>query len=176
MSGSLTDHLTQLEAQRIDALLTVDTLQFDTLHDNAYQLCNPTGTVWGKAEYLQRLTAGRLAYSRLETTSGIDVLVSDSLAVLRYRCLIALRVDDADIPAHECQHIDIYTLAAGGRWRCRYSQATGIMETIPTVAKHPDRHQMHSGNPHLPIQLPNPTRTTRPWRPLLNQLDLGCLS
>ncbi len=42
----------------------------------AYQLCNPTGTVWDKAEYLQRLTTGRLAYSQLETTSEIDVLPS----------------------------------------------------------------------------------------------------
>ncbi|RJQ81212.1 nuclear transport factor 2 family protein [Pseudonocardiaceae bacterium YIM PH 21723] len=135
MTGDLTEHLTQLETQRIDALLTVDTARFDTLHDDAYELCNPTGTVWDKIEYRQRLVTGRLAYSRLETTSGIDVLVSGSLAVLRYRCLIAVRVDGNAIPAHECRHIDTYTLAADGRWRCRYSQATGIMDTIPTPAR-----------------------------------------
>lgn len=135
MSDSLTSHLAQMEQQRTDALLTVDTARFDALHDNAYQLCNPTGTVWGKAEYLERLTTGQLAYSRLETTSDIDVLVSDTLAVLRYRCLIALRVDGTDIPAHECQHIDIYIRAEDCQWRCRYSQATGIMDTIPMVAR-----------------------------------------
>jgi hypothetical protein len=133
MSESLTDHLARLEAQRIDALLTVDVARFDALHDDVYQLCNPTGIMWDKAEYLQRLTTGRLAYSRLETTSEVDVLVSETLAVLRYRCLIALRVDGTDIPAHECQHIDIYTCAGDGQWRCRCSQATGIMATVPTA-------------------------------------------
>lgn len=133
MSESLTDHLVQLEAQRMDALLTVDVPRFEALHDDAYHLCNPTGTMWDKAEYLRRLTTGQLAYSRLETTSKVDVLVSENLAVLRYRCLIALHVDGAEIPAHECQHIDVYTHSGHGRWRCRYSQATGIMETIPTA-------------------------------------------
>ncbi len=136
MSDSLTSHLAQLEQQRVDALLTVDTARFDALHDPAYQLCNPTGTVWGKAEYLRRLTTGQLAYSQLDTTSEIDVLASETLAVLRYRCLIALRVDGTDIPTHECQHIDIYIRAADGQWRCRCSQATGIMDTtIPAAAR-----------------------------------------
>jgi hypothetical protein len=135
MSGSLTSHLAQLEAQRIDALRTVDTARFDVLHDDAYQLCNPTGTVWDKAEYRQRLTSGQLLYRRLETLSEVDVLLAETLAVLRYRCLIALRVDGTDIPAHECQHIDVYIRADDGQWRCRCSQATGIRETIPTASQ-----------------------------------------
>lgn len=135
MSDSLTSHLAQLEEQRVDALLAVDTARFDALHDSAYQLCNPTGTVWDKGEYLRRLTTGRLAYGQLDTASEIDVLAAETLAVLGYRCLIALRVDGTDIPTHECQHIDIYVRADDGRWRCRYSQATGIMDTIPTAAE-----------------------------------------
>ncbi|UUV32572.1 nuclear transport factor 2 family protein [Amycolatopsis roodepoortensis] len=135
MSESLTSHLAQLEQQRVEALLTVDTAVFDALHDPAYQLCNPTGTVWDKAEYRRRLTTGELAYSRLETTSEIDVLASETLAVLRYRCLIALSVDGTDIPAHECWHSDTYIRAEDGQWRCRYSQATGIMDpAIPAAA------------------------------------------
>ena len=125
MSDSLTSHLAQLEQQRVEALLTVDADRFDALHDPAYQLCNPTGTVWGKAEYLQLLTTGRLAYSRLDLTSEIDVMASETLAVLRYRCLIALRVDSTDIPTHECHHIDVYVRGDDGQWRCRCSQAPG---------------------------------------------------
>ncbi|MEJ3653321.1 nuclear transport factor 2 family protein [Actinomycetes bacterium KLBMP 9759] len=135
MPDSLTSHLVQLEHQRIEALLTVDSPQLDALHDNAYQLCNPTGALWSKAEYLQRLTTGRLAYTRLTTTSDVDVLLSENLAVLRYRCLIALRLDGADIPPHECQHIDVYTCDADSQWRCRYSQATGIIDTLPMPAQ-----------------------------------------
>lgn len=129
MADSLAAHLIQLEQQRIDALLTVNTVRLDALHDDAYQLCNPTGTVWGKADYVQRLISGQLAYDQLERTSDIDALLSDKLAVLRYRCVISLRVDGTGIPAHECQHIDVYALAADGQWRCRYSQATGILDT-----------------------------------------------
>jgi hypothetical protein len=128
MSTDLTARLRRLERRRIEALLAVDTAELDTLHDDAYQLCNPTGIVWGKAEYMQRLTTGQLAYDRLAATSDIDVLVSNALAVLRYRCLIVVRVDGAEIPAHECQHIDVYSISAGGRWRCRFSQATGIID------------------------------------------------
>ena len=136
MSDNLTSHLAQLERQRVEALLAVDMARFDALHDPAYQLCNPTGTIWGKAEYLQLLTTGQLAYSQLETISEIEVLAfSESLAVLRYRCLIALRVDGSDIPTHECRHVDVYIRVEGGQWRCRYSQATGIMDTTPAAAR-----------------------------------------
>jgi hypothetical protein len=41
-----------------------------------------------------------------------------------------LRVDGNDIPGHECWHMDIYTLGTEGNWRYKWSQATGIMETI----------------------------------------------
>lgn len=130
MPTDLAVRLRRLEQQRIEALLAVDTAQLDTLHDDAYQLCNPTGAVWDKAEYVQRLVTGRLAYDQLTATSDIDVLVSNALAVLRYRCLIVVRVDGAKIPAHECQHTDVYAIGADGQWRCRFSQATAIIDAV----------------------------------------------
>ncbi|ALG10434.1 nuclear transport factor 2 family protein [Kibdelosporangium phytohabitans] len=133
MSTDLVARLRELEQRRIEALLAADTAELDTLHDDAYQLCNPTGTVWGKAEYVQRLATGQVVYDRLAATSDIDALVSNTLAVLRYRCLIEVRVDGAEIPAHECQHIDVYAIGADGRWRCRFSQATGIMDGVAPV-------------------------------------------
>ncbi|MGH3546890.1 MAG: organomercurial lyase [Pseudonocardiaceae bacterium] len=34
-------------------------------------------------------------------------------------------------PGHECWHMDIYTFGADGHWRCKWSQVTGIIETVP---------------------------------------------
>lgn len=133
MPTDLADRLVRTERQRIQALLNVDQVRFDELHDESYLLCNPTGAVWNKAEYLGRLTSGRLAYRRLDLVTGIDVLTADALAILRYRCVIELRADGTDIPGHECWHVDAYTLGDQG-WRCRWSQATGILDTIPQPA------------------------------------------
>jgi hypothetical protein len=95
-------------------------------------LCNPTGTVWTKAEYLDLLTTGRVAYRELELTGDVDAIVGTDVVVLRYRCFIELTVDGADIPRHEAWHTDVYT-NAGGTWRCVWSQATGVMD-LPSAA------------------------------------------
>ena len=60
--------------------------------------------------------------------------MQDDLAVLRYRCAIALRVDGQDIPEHERWQLDVYVLGADGRRRCGWSRATGIMNPAPTTA------------------------------------------
>lgn len=134
METTVADQLVALEHQRVRALREVDEAQFDALHDEGYLLCNPTGTVWDKREYLRQLTSGQLVYIRLDPLPTIEVLAADRLAVLRYRCVIELHVNNQDIPAHECWHIDTYVCSADGQWRCRWSQATGIIETIEQPA------------------------------------------
>lgn len=135
MSDTTISTLEQLERTRIKALIAVDVDRFDALHDDEYQLCNPTGALWSKREYRDRLATGRLVYRQLDLTSAVDVVVSDRLAVLRYRCRIALRVEGTEIPAHECQHVDVYRRAEDDRWRCRYSQATAIMDTVAAPSR-----------------------------------------
>ncbi|RZS31231.1 uncharacterized protein DUF4440 [Herbihabitans rhizosphaerae] len=125
----MTEDLVAIEKRRVQSLLDVDADGYDQLHADDYRLCNPTGTVWTKTEYLDRLRTGGLTYRRLEPLGDIDVLADGDLAVLRYRCLIELRVDGADIPAHEAWHTDVYR-RAGDSWRCVWSQATGIMATV----------------------------------------------
>ncbi len=131
MYTDVADYLSRTEQQRIHALLNVDEGTFNELHTEDYLLCNPTGAVWGKADYLRRLTSGQLVYKRLAPITSVDVLTADHLGVLRYRCAMELRVDGHDIPGHECWHMDIYTFGADGHWRCKWSQATGIIETVP---------------------------------------------
>jgi len=131
MYTDVADHLVRTEQQRIHALLNVDKARFNELHEEGFLLCNPTGAIWGKAEYLRRLTSGQLVYKRLVPTTSIDVLTAGHLAVVRYRCAMELHVDGNDIPGHECWHMDVYILGAEGKWRCKWSQATGIIETIP---------------------------------------------
>ena len=60
----IADHLARTEQQRIQALLNVDKARFNELHEDGYLLCNPTGAIWDKAEYLRRLTSGQLVSSR----------------------------------------------------------------------------------------------------------------
>lgn len=130
MPGNIDAHLIRTEMARIQALLDVDEDAYDRLHAEDYRLCNPTGTVWSKAEYLDRLRTGRVGYTRLAVRGDIDVFGGGDLAVLRYRCVIELRVDGDDIPAHEAWHTDVYVRGAGDVWRCTWSRATGIMDTV----------------------------------------------
>ncbi len=129
-SSAIADDIARAEQRRVQALLDVDEAAFDELHADDYQLCNPTGTIWSKAEYLDHLTSGTLVYHRLAPLTSIDVFTADDLAVARYRCVIALHMDDNDIPEHECWHTDVYRRRADGQWRCTWSQATGIMATV----------------------------------------------
>ncbi|MGH4001205.1 MAG: nuclear transport factor 2 family protein [Pseudonocardiaceae bacterium] len=130
MDNDVADYLARVEQERVQVLVNVDEARFDELHTDDYLLCNPTGTVWGKADYLMHLTSGQLVYKQLAATTSIEVLPADRLAVLRYRCAIELQVQGNDIPEHECWHMDIYTLGEDGHWRCKWSQATAIMETV----------------------------------------------
>ncbi|WP_233621870.1 nuclear transport factor 2 family protein [Amycolatopsis sp. WAC 04182] len=45
------------------------------------------GTVWAKAEHLDLLTSGRVAYRELRLTCDVDTIVGTDVVVLRYRCV-----------------------------------------------------------------------------------------
>ncbi|UMP05113.1 nuclear transport factor 2 family protein [Amycolatopsis sp. EV170708-02-1] len=132
MSDDVAGQVIKAERDRIRCLLDVDRAAYDRLHAAEYRLCNPTGTVWSKAEYLDLLATGRVAYRELELAGDMDAIVGTDVVVLRYRCVIELTVDGADIPRHEAWHTDVYT-DDGGTWRCVWSQATGIMG-LPSAA------------------------------------------
>lgn len=131
--SGIADQVARIEQRRVQALLEVDVTALGELHAEHYQLCNPTGTVWGKAEYVDRLRSGTLVYRRLAPLISIDVVTTDDLAVVRYRCAIALHVDGDDIPEHECWHTDVYTREPDRQWRCTWSRATAIMATVQRV-------------------------------------------
>ncbi|AFU01153.1 nuclear transport factor 2 family protein [Nocardia brasiliensis] len=120
------------EHDRIQCLLDVDRGAYDRLHAAEYRLCNPTGTVWTKAAYLDLLTTGRVVYRELRLIGDMDAIVGTDVVVLRYQCVIELVVDGASIPRHEAWHTDVYT-NAGGPWRCVWSQATGIIRVQPVA-------------------------------------------
>jgi len=124
----IAEELVATEKRRLRALLGNDGDTLDRLHTADYRLCNPTGTVWTKAEYLDRLSSGRLTYRRLDLVGDMDARVDTELAVLRYRCVIELRLDGKDLPVHDAWHTDVYRRGDGGEWRCFWSQATGIMD------------------------------------------------
>ncbi|OXM46162.1 nuclear transport factor 2 family protein [Amycolatopsis alba] len=132
MTDDVACQVIKAERDRIRCLLDVDRDTYDRLHAPEYRLCNPTGTVWTKDEYLDLLTTGRVAYRELGLIGDVDTIVGTDVVVLRYRCVIELTVDGADIPKHEAWHTDVYT-DTGGTWRCAWSQATGIMDLPPAA-------------------------------------------
>jgi len=117
----------QAEKDRVRSLLDVDPETFDRLHAPEYELCNPTGAVWTKAQYLDLLTTGQLVYRHLELLDEPKAVVGTGVVVLRYRCAIEVTVEGADVPRHTAWHTDVYTATDDG-WRCVWSQATGIMD------------------------------------------------
>ncbi|MEV7553641.1 nuclear transport factor 2 family protein [Amycolatopsis sp. NPDC089917] len=132
MTDDVAGRVIKAEQDRIRCLLDVDRDTYERLHAAEYRLCNPTGAVWTKSEYLDLLTSGRVAYRELELTSEVDAIVGTDVVVLRYQCVIELTVDGADIPRHEAWHTDVY-ITVDGTWRCAWSQATGIMD-LPAAA------------------------------------------
>ncbi|WP_338757677.1 nuclear transport factor 2 family protein [Nocardia vulneris] len=132
MTADVASQVIEAERERIQCLLDVDRGAYDRLHAAEYRLCNPTGTVWTKAAYLDLLTTGRVVYRELGLIGDMDAIVGTDVVVLRYQCAIELAVDGAGIPRHEAWHTDVYT-NAGGIWRCVWSQATGITD-LPLAA------------------------------------------
>ncbi|RZQ61567.1 nuclear transport factor 2 family protein [Amycolatopsis suaedae] len=126
MTGDPAGEVVQAEKDRIRSLLDVDPEAYDRLHAPEYELCNPTGAVWTKAQYLDLLTTGQVAYRSLELLSDPVAVAGEGVVVLRYRCAIEVTVDGTDIPRHEAWHTDVY-VSGGNGWRCVWSQATGIV-------------------------------------------------
>jgi uncharacterized protein DUF4440 len=133
VAADIDDQLRHIEHRRVQSLLDVDIDTFHELHDDAYQLCNPTGAVWDKAEYLANLTSGRLDYLALEPVGELDVLHDGGLAVVRYRCEIEMRLDGMSIPRHELRHLDVYTRQEDQPWRCLLSQATAVAASVDST-------------------------------------------
>jgi hypothetical protein len=100
----------------------------DPLHAEDFQLIPPTGNSLSKADYLGAIAAGDHKYHVFEPATEIDVRVSDTIAVIRYRSRLEI-VDHGVIrPLASYWHTDHYELRAG-QWQIVWSQATATRST-----------------------------------------------
>ncbi|WP_323098152.1 nuclear transport factor 2 family protein [Intrasporangium sp. YIM S08009] len=117
------DDLAAIELARLRAIVAADGPALWSLHDPAFVLCDPGGSLWDRERYVGGLCDGSVSYTRFEPVSPIEVLRSADLAVVRYRSVIDLTTPHGG--GHlECWHQDTYVRDATAGWRCRWSQAT----------------------------------------------------
>ena len=122
-ADALSDRLRDLENQRLAAVVAGDVEGLEELHTPSFVLCTPSGDVWSRRHYLDRLADGTINYLRFEPVTPIEVIPDAHLAVLRYRSEIEISVGGSAPGRLACWHLDVYQ-RTGNAWRCRWSQAT----------------------------------------------------
>jgi hypothetical protein len=127
--ATLEEELGDIERRRLRCLVERRVEEADALHAPDFQLVHPSGGVWSKEEYLGGIASGRIEYRRFEAMSTIDVMVDNSLAVLRYRSAIDVAVQGQEAGPLQCWHLDCYRRDDDGSWRVRWSQATSVSHT-----------------------------------------------
>jgi len=117
--------LAAIERSRLNAFVEGDWELLDQLHAEDFQLINPAGRPYTKAEYLDPMTAGEFRYIQFEPVGEIRASVSGNAGAVRYRSQLSVRVGDLVLEPTPHYHTDYYE-RRDGRWQVVFSQATGI--------------------------------------------------
>ena len=120
----LAERIRDLEAARIEALVTPDVERLRQIHCDDYQLITPSGRAFSREEYLGLIESGHLRYLRWEA-GPMQVRTSATMAIVRYR--VTLQLGSADAPGRPlpCWHTDSYEMR-DGIWQAVWSQATEV--------------------------------------------------
>jgi Domain of unknown function (DUF4440) len=118
---SVATFLPDIERQRLQALVSGDTVTAGRLHADDYWLVTPNGSEMTKDDYLGAIASGSLRYRAFEAVSEMAVLGGAEVAVLRYQA----RISFDDGPGFVCWHTDCYRLRDDS-WQVVWSQATAI--------------------------------------------------
>jgi hypothetical protein len=117
----------EIEQTRLRALVTGDMAVADPLHADDFQLIPPTGNPLSKEAYLGAIAEGDLTYLVFEPATEIDVRLSDTIAVIRYRSRLEIVDHGVLRPLASYWHTDHYEQRAG-QWQIVWSQATATNE------------------------------------------------
>jgi uncharacterized protein DUF4440 len=119
------DELRALELRRLGSLREADMALARDLHADNYQLITPHGQTINKDDYLSGIASGAIDYHVFEPASQIEVRVSPSMAVVRYRARIDIQTPGGREQL-TCWHTDMYEF--DGHWQAVWSQATPIAD------------------------------------------------
>lgn len=114
------DFFIALERRRTEALVRRDLAAARALHAPDYQLVTPGGAAFSLDEYLGKIEAGRLIYTRWDF-EGVAVRSGADLSALRYRATLCFEGGEP----FEVWHLDLYERREE-RWVAAWSQATAI--------------------------------------------------
>ena len=118
------DDLGSIERDRLQALVEADVDRAAGFHADDFGLITPSGRVLSKAEYLEAIRSGDIAYAVWEA-GEIIVRPYGDVAVIRYPSEMAFTVDGTRTPRGRFWHTDLYE-RRDGRWQVVWSQATAI--------------------------------------------------
>jgi hypothetical protein len=122
---ALKTKIRELEQTRLRALVTSDMAVAGPLHAEDFQLIPPTGNPHSKVDYLGAIATGDLTYHVFEPATEIDVRLSGTTAMIRYRSRLEIVDHGVLRPLASYWHMDHYELRAG-HWQIVWSQATAI--------------------------------------------------
>jgi hypothetical protein len=112
------------ERERIRLLLDGDVTAAGKDLAEDYQLIDPTGDPWTKADYLSAVEAGDLDYVKWVPESPMTVRVHGDAAVVRFRSNLDVELQGEPVPGH-FWHMDLYEKRSGS-WLLVWSQTTQI--------------------------------------------------
>ena len=118
------DGLRQLEARRIQAILSHDMRLLWQLHAPDYQLITPAGRIYPLERYLADIESSTLRYLRWEA-GDMDVRASTTMAIIRYPVTLELDDGTGSGTPFACWHTDSYELRDSA-WQAVWSQATAV--------------------------------------------------
>jgi hypothetical protein len=120
------ERIQALERERLRALVAADIERAEELHAEDFQLVNPAGRTYTKAEYLGQIASGEIDY-RVWEPGDTAVRLGAEIAVVRYQAEMEIVLGGEAFPRRRLWHTDVYE-RRDGRWQVVWSQATAIRE------------------------------------------------
>jgi hypothetical protein len=118
--------LSEIERQRLKALVNADTATAERIHADDFQLVTPSGSTYTRSEYLGLIESGEVKYLVWEPID-IQARVSGDAGCVRYQSLLNIVVSGSESGLGRYWHTDYYE-RRNGRWVVVFSQATAIAD------------------------------------------------
>jgi len=119
------DELRALEQQRITAITGKDADALQRLLADDYHLINPGGQQVGKFDLVNGIREGFISYSLWEVDGAMAVVLSETMAVVRYRASLQVTVQGEAQPPQRLWHTEVYQ-QRDGAWQAVMSQDTRV--------------------------------------------------
>lgn len=116
--------LRNIETERLQALVDVNAEVVQRIHAADFELINPYGERYGRADYLSQILSGQLDYTVWDP-GEMAVRAYADVAVIRYEDeAFEARFDGEVVSEGRLYHTNVYE-KRGGQWKIVWSHASG---------------------------------------------------